>query len=136
MADQVLIVDEDRRLSAMLAEYLTGYGFRVLTADTAGWALPTSRGSTPQAVILDVRLPDMDGLEALKRSRANSDVPVLMLTARADETDRIGAGNRPGRYWRRRPSRPVEGCNSHLHPETPTSEGKADPNPHAAGRSG
>jgi two-component system phosphate regulon response regulator OmpR len=89
MADQVLIVDDDRRLSAMLAEYLSGNGFRVQTADTAGAGIAEVVRLSPDAVILDVMLPDMDGFEALKRIRARSDVPVLMLTARGDETDRI-----------------------------------------------
>jgi two-component system phosphate regulon response regulator OmpR len=89
MADQVLIVDDDRRLSALLAEYLTGNGFRVQAAETAGAGIAEVARLLPDAVILDVMLPDMDGFEALKRIRANSDVPVLMLTARGDETDRI-----------------------------------------------
>ena len=89
MADQVLIVDDDRRLSDMLAEYLTGNGFGVRAAETAGAGIAEIARLSPDAVVLDVMLPDMDGFEALKRIRANSDVPVLMLTARGDETDRI-----------------------------------------------
>ncbi|MER8453824.1 response regulator [Mesorhizobium sp. M1428] len=90
MADQVLIVDDDRRLSAMLAEYLTGNGgFRVRTVNTAGAGIAEIARLAPAAVVLDVLLPDMDGFEALKRIRANSDVPVLMLTARGGETDHI-----------------------------------------------
>ncbi|AZO01077.1 response regulator transcription factor [Mesorhizobium sp. M9A.F.Ca.ET.002.03.1.2] len=89
MADQVLIVDDDRRLSAMLAEYLTGNGFRVQAVETAGAGIAEMARLSPDAVVLDVMLPDMDGFEALKRIRASSDVPVLMLTARGDETDRI-----------------------------------------------
>jgi len=89
MADQVLIVDDDRRLSAMVAEYLTGNGFRVRAAETAGAGIAEIARLSPDAVVLDVMLPDMDGFEALKRIRSSSDVPVLMLTARGDETDRI-----------------------------------------------
>jgi two-component system, OmpR family, phosphate regulon response regulator OmpR len=89
MADQVLIVDDDTRLSAMLAEYLTGNGFRVHAAETAGAGIADIGRLAPDAVILDVMLPDMDGFEALRRIRTNSDVPVLMLTAKGDETDRI-----------------------------------------------
>ena len=89
MADQVLIVDDDRRLSAMLAEYLAGNGFRVQAAETAGAGIAEIARLGPDAVVLDVMLPDMDGFEALRRIRAASDVPVLMLTARGDETDRI-----------------------------------------------
>jgi two-component system phosphate regulon response regulator OmpR len=89
MADQVLIVDDDRRLSAMLAEYLAGNGFRVSAAETAGAGIADMARLAPDAVILDVMLPDMDGFEALRRIRSASDVPVLMLTAKGDETDRI-----------------------------------------------
>ncbi|RUV73223.1 MAG: response regulator [Mesorhizobium sp.] len=89
MADQILIVDDDIRLSAMLAEYLVGNGFRVQAAATAGAGIAEIARLSPDAVILDVMLPDMDGFDALKRIRATSDVPVLMLTARGDETDRI-----------------------------------------------
>ncbi|WP_287370338.1 response regulator, partial [Mesorhizobium sp.] len=76
-------------MSAMLAEYLTGNGFRVRAAETACAGIAEIARLSPDAVVLDVMLPDMDGFEALKRIRANSDVPVLMLTARGDETDRI-----------------------------------------------
>jgi DNA-binding response OmpR family regulator len=89
MADQVLIVDDDRRLAAMLAEYLTGSGFRVAAAENATDGIAEIARTGPDAVVLDVMLPDMDGFEALRRIRQTSDVPVLMLTARGDETDRI-----------------------------------------------
>jgi two-component system, OmpR family, phosphate regulon response regulator OmpR len=89
MADQVLIVDDDTRLSAMLAEYLTGNGFQVHAAETAGAGIADLNRLSPDAVILDVMLPDMDGFETLRRIRTNSNVPVLMLTAKGDETDRI-----------------------------------------------
>jgi len=89
MADQVLIVDDDRRLSAMLAEYLSGNGFGAAAVETATDGLAEIARRTPDAVVLDVMLPDMDGFEALRRIRQSSDVPVLMLTARGDETDRI-----------------------------------------------
>ncbi len=89
MADDVLIVDDDTRLSAMLADYLAGNGFRVRAATTARAGLNELARNTPDAVILDVMLPDFDGFETCRRIRAVSDVPVLMLTAKGDETDRI-----------------------------------------------
>ncbi len=89
MADRVLIVDDDRRRAAMLAEYLTGSGFAVTAAETASAGIAETGRTNPDAVVLDVMLPDMDGFEALRRIRQSSDVPVLMLTARGDETDRI-----------------------------------------------
>ena len=89
MAEQVLIVDDDTRLSAMLAEYLAGNGFAVHTAASASAGLADLRRRPPDAVILDVMLPDIDGFETCRRIRAVSDVPILMLTAKGEETDRI-----------------------------------------------
>jgi two-component system phosphate regulon response regulator OmpR len=89
MAEQVLIVDDDTRLSAMLADYLSGNGFSVRTAATANGGLAELQRRAPDAMILDVMLPDLDGFETCRRIRAVSDVPVLMLTAKGDETDRI-----------------------------------------------
>ncbi|MVA96412.1 response regulator [Nitratireductor sp. CAU 1489] len=89
MTEQVLIVDDDTRLSAMLADYLAGNGFDVRTAETAAEGLSDLQRRAPDAVILDIMLPDVDGFEACRRIRAVSDVPVLMLTAKGEETDRI-----------------------------------------------
>ncbi len=89
MADEILIVDDDTRLSAMLSDYLSGNGFAVRTAATALAGLDEIRRRAPSAVILDVMLPDLDGFETCRRIRAASSVPVLMLTAKGEETDRI-----------------------------------------------
>jgi two-component system phosphate regulon response regulator OmpR len=89
MADEILIVDDDTRLSAMLSDYLTGNGFSVRSAATAGAGLAQLTRDPPDAVILDIMLPDLDGFETCRRIRAVSDVPVLMLTAKGEETDRI-----------------------------------------------
>lgn len=89
MAEQVLIVDDDTRLSAMLADYLSGNGYTVRTAATATAGLNAIERDRPDAVILDVMLPDLDGFETCRRIRMSSSVPVLMLTAKGEETDRI-----------------------------------------------
>jgi DNA-binding response OmpR family regulator len=89
MADRVLIVDDDTRLSVMLADYLSGNGFAVRTAATAAAGLAAFERDGADALILDVMLPDMDGFEVCRRLRAGSGVPILMLTAKGDETDRI-----------------------------------------------
>lgn len=89
MVEQVLIVDDDARLSAMLADYLSANGYIVHTAATATAGLTDLGRRAPDAVILDVMLPDLDGFETCRRMRAVSDVPILMLTARGEETDRI-----------------------------------------------
>jgi two-component system, OmpR family, phosphate regulon response regulator OmpR len=89
VAEQVLIVDDDTRLSAMLAEYLAANGFAAHAVATAAAGLADLKRRTPDAVILDVMLPDLDGFETCRRMRAVSDVPILMLTAKGEETDRI-----------------------------------------------
>jgi len=89
MADEVLIVDDDARLAAMLSDYLSGNGFTVATAGSGRAGVEALRRRPPAAVILDVMLPDMDGFETCRQIRAFSDVPVLMLTAKGEETDRI-----------------------------------------------
>lgn len=89
MADRVLIVDDDKRLSAMLSDYLATSGFEVDVAGTGADGIAALRRRTPDAVILDVMLPDFDGFEACRRIRAVSDVSILMLTAKGEDMDRI-----------------------------------------------
>lgn len=89
MAERVLIVDDDTRLSAMLADYLSGNGYTVHTVATAAAGLADFGRRQPDVVILDVMLPDLDGFETCRRMRSVSDVPILMLTAKGEETDRI-----------------------------------------------
>ena len=89
MAEDILIVDDDTRLSAMLSDYLSGNGFAVRRAATALAGIDEIRRNPPAAIILDVMLPDIDGFEACRRIRAFCDVPILMLTAKGEETDRI-----------------------------------------------
>lgn len=89
MADEVLIIDDDARLAAMLGDYLGSNGYSTARAGTGRAGVEEVRRRAPDAVILDVMLPDIDGFEACRQIRAFSDVPVLMLTAKGDETDRI-----------------------------------------------
>lgn len=89
MGDRVLIIDDDQRLSAMLADYLAGAGFEVRAAGDGASGLGDLAAQGADAVILDIMLPDLDGFEICRRIRAVSDVPILMLTAKGDETDRI-----------------------------------------------
>jgi two-component system, OmpR family, phosphate regulon response regulator OmpR len=88
-SEQLLLIEDDERLGAMVAEYLAPHGFEVTAAPTAARGLERlSRGGFT-AVLLDVMLPDLDGFEVCRRIRASSDVPVIMLTARGEDTDRI-----------------------------------------------
>jgi DNA-binding response OmpR family regulator len=87
--ERVLIVDDDEKLCRLIKEYLGAMGYEVESAYTGTEGLEKALKGLFDAVILDVMLPEMDGFELLKRLRAQSHVPVLMLTSRGDETDRI-----------------------------------------------
>ena len=89
MVDRVLIIEDDQGLSAMLSEYLAPLGLRLTGCATAADGLRLLGKEHFDALILDVMLPDLDGFEVCRRVRAGSDVPILMLTARGDEMDRI-----------------------------------------------
>ncbi len=88
---RLLMIDDDRKLCRLVATYLEPLGFDVTSVHTGpeGVERATKPDLPWHAVILDVMLPGIDGFEVLKRIRARSQVPVLMLTARGDETDRI-----------------------------------------------
>jgi DNA-binding response OmpR family regulator len=89
MVERILLVEDDPRLAEMLLEYLGQAGFGVTVAALGAAALERLNEAQYDAVILDLMLPDMDGLEVCRRLRAQSDTPVLMLTARGDAIDRI-----------------------------------------------
>lgn len=86
---RVLIVDDDLKLCRLLREYLEPMGYEVATAHTGTSGLELALREKFSAVILDVMLPGMDGLDVLRGLRAKSAVPVLMLTGRGEEPDRI-----------------------------------------------
>jgi DNA-binding response OmpR family regulator len=85
----VLVIEDDHNTAALVALYLEKEGFRALTAGDGPSGLAQARRHAPSLVILDLMLPDMDGWEVCRRLRKNSDVPVIMLTARGEEIDRV-----------------------------------------------
>ena len=89
MAARVLIVEDDARLAELVSEYLGKAGYRVAVASEGRAGLAQLAGETYDALVLDLTLPDMDGLEVCKQLRAKSDIPVLMLTARGEAMDRV-----------------------------------------------
>jgi two-component system phosphate regulon response regulator OmpR len=89
MADRLLLVEDDARLAGMLVEYLGGAGFCIASAPDGASALARAADGRFDAIVLDLTLPDMDGLDVCRSIRARSDVPILMLTARGEATDRI-----------------------------------------------
>src|SRR5262245_22605642 len=89
MAQRILMIDDDEPLTAMVGEYLGTLGLTVTTRPTAVGGLKLLQQGGFDALILDVMLPDLDGFEVCRQVRALSDVPILMLTARGEEMDRI-----------------------------------------------
>jgi DNA-binding response OmpR family regulator len=86
---RVLLIDDDRKLCRLIKDYLEPMGYEIEMSHTGPDGLDKAVGQNFNAVILDLMLPGMDGFEVLKKLRQGSDVPVLMLTGRGEEPDRI-----------------------------------------------
>jgi two-component system phosphate regulon response regulator OmpR len=86
---QILLIEDDMRLAEMLREYLGGAGFAVAHAASGGGGLKLHARDGFDAIVLDVMLPDVDGLEVCRQIRADAATPILMLTARGHAMDRI-----------------------------------------------
>jgi two-component system phosphate regulon response regulator OmpR len=89
MTERILMVEDDRALASMVAEYLGKSGMEVTAREDAAGGLATLAREDFDAVILDVMLPDRDGFDVCRTIRAKSSIPILMLTARGEDTDRI-----------------------------------------------
>jgi len=87
--ETILVVDDEPKIVKTARAYLENAGFRVVTADDGQMALTVNRHEKPALVILDLGLPSMDGLDVARTLRRDSDVPIIMLTARVDETDKL-----------------------------------------------
>ena len=89
MSQRILIIDDDARLCVMLEQYLSQAGYQVTSRHTIADGLTEQRRASPDAIILDLMLPDGSGLDVCTRLRAVTGVPILMLTARGEPTDRV-----------------------------------------------
>ncbi len=92
MAQEVLVVEDEPDIRALIVHHLARDGFRCRTASTGAQALTEVRNRRPDLVVLDLLLPEVDGLEVCRRLRADATtaaLPIIMLTARADEVDRV-----------------------------------------------
>jgi two-component system, OmpR family, alkaline phosphatase synthesis response regulator PhoP len=87
--DHVLVVDDEPAIVEIVRDYLADAGFRVSTAGDGGEALQLVRSIRPDLIVLDLGLPGLDGLDLARTVRRTSDVPIIMLTARSDEADRV-----------------------------------------------
>ena len=88
-AQTVLVVEDESSIASFVALYLKNAGYAVKTAATGGEALSEVSTATPALIVLDLMLPDIDGIEVCRRIRKGSDVPILMLTARDEDVDKI-----------------------------------------------
>jgi DNA-binding response OmpR family regulator len=86
---RLLVIDDDRKLCRLIGDYLEPFGYQVTAVHNGIEGAERARDEPWHAVILDLMLPGIDGFEVLRRIRATTDLPVLMLTARGDEGDRI-----------------------------------------------
>jgi len=89
MPKTILIVDDKASIRSLVREYLSEEGFRVLVAADGREALYTARQERPDLILLDIMMPEMSGYEFLKTYRKEHDTPVILLTARLDETDKV-----------------------------------------------
>jgi DNA-binding response OmpR family regulator len=89
MSHRILLIEDDVRLATMVTDYLNGAGFHVTSTHTGAEGERALREGSFDAAILDLMLPDSDGLDICRRIRASSAIPILMLTARGDPADRV-----------------------------------------------
>lgn len=85
----ILVVDDERKIAQLIRDYLEAAGFAVATAADGREALMRARTEHPDLVVLDLGLPGLDGLDVTRQLRRDGDLPIIMLTARDDQTDRI-----------------------------------------------
>jgi DNA-binding response OmpR family regulator len=85
----ILVVDDEKRLVSLVESYLTQEGYRVATAYNGKEALTVARREKPDLIILDVMMPEMDGYAFMRAHRAEQDTPIILLTARVDDDEKI-----------------------------------------------
>ncbi len=89
MSDLILVIEDEPKIARLARDYLEKYGYRVLLAADGPTGLAAARRESPDLVLLDLLLPGLDGREVCRRLRAESAVPIIMLTALAEESDQI-----------------------------------------------
>jgi DNA-binding response OmpR family regulator len=89
MTKTILVVDDKANIRAMVTDYLTEENFHVITAENGQQALFTTRQEKPDLILLDIMMPKMDGYEFLRAFRKEQNTPVILLTARLEETDKV-----------------------------------------------
>lgn len=105
---EILVVDDDPKIVQLVRAYLEREGFRVISAPDGRTALETARASDPALIVLDVMLPEVDGLAVTRLLRRDSDVPVLMLSARGSASDRVAGLGEGADDYLAKPFSPAE----------------------------
>ena len=89
MTRTILVVDDKANVRKLVQEYLVEQGYRVVTADNGQNALHTARNEKPDLILLDIMMPEMDGFEFVRIFRKEKDTPIILLTAKLEETDKV-----------------------------------------------
>ncbi|OGO05958.1 MAG: DNA-binding response regulator [Chloroflexi bacterium RBG_13_56_8] len=89
MAKAIMVVDDEERLRSLLQAYLSQEGFRVITAGSGSEGLTLARQERPDLIILDLMMPEMDGYDFLRQHRKERDTPVIILTAKIEDADKV-----------------------------------------------
>jgi len=84
-----MVVDDEKRLVSLVESYLTQEGYRVVTANNGVEALNMAQKEKPELIVLDVMMPEMDGYEFMRRHRADNNTPIILLTARVDDEEKV-----------------------------------------------
>jgi two-component system response regulator BaeR len=87
--EHILIVEDEKKIAELLQDYLVGAGFKVTCHGRGGQVVSYVKKNPPALILLDIMLPDMDGMDVCREIRKFSNIPVLMITARVDEVDRL-----------------------------------------------
>ena len=89
MPKTIMVVDDESRLVSLVESYLTKEGYRVVSANNGKEALPIARRENPDLIILDIMMPEMDGYEFMRIHQKDFDTPIILLTARVDDDERV-----------------------------------------------
>lgn len=89
MAKKILVVDDKQNMRAMIRDYLTEENFQVMEAENGQQALSVARKDRPDLILLDIMMPQMDGYQFLRAYREDNNTPIILITARLEETDKV-----------------------------------------------
>ena len=89
MVKTILVVDDKASMRRLVQDYLTEEGFRVVTAENGRQAIFSARHEKPELILLDIMMPEMGGYEFIRTYRKESDTPIILLTAKLEETDKV-----------------------------------------------